>query len=149
MANNRLVFDGLAELKAELRNLPSELTGEASHIVEGAANGAASDVSAEYAKHRVSGDLVRGVRVTHFDGGQFSAGAIVKSSAPHAWLFDNGSAARHYYTVNGKRHPTGAMWGRTAPTHVFVRTMVKARRLMYEALKAVLVRKGFSVSGDA
>lgn len=142
-------FDGLEELKQELRNLPDALKGEGRHIVEGVANRAAADVKAEYGNHRDSGNLQDGVIVTHFERGRFSAGAIVKSSAPHAWLFDNGSAARHYFTVRGKRHDTGKMWGRTAPTHVFVRTMMRVRESMWEQFTELLERHGLRVSGRA
>jgi hypothetical protein len=145
VANNRFVFDGLDELKEALRNMPSELTGEASHDVEGAANGAAAILKSEY--HRVSGKLRDGVDVT-FTRDQFSTGAIVKSKSPIAWLYDNGSQARHYTTASGAQHATGAMWGKTPPTHVFVRTMIAKRRAMYEALKALLTRHGLLVSGD-
>lgn len=146
MSSNRLVFEGLAELKEAFRNLPFELTGEASHDVEAAANGAAAIIKAEY--HKVSGKLRDGVEVATANG-QFSAGAIVKSKAKIAWLYDNGSQARHYTTASGAQHATGAMWGKTPPTHIFVRTMIAKRRAMYERLKALLTRHGLLVSGDA
>ena len=40
MSSNRLVFSGLDELRAALRTLPADLTGEPSNIVEASANGA-------------------------------------------------------------------------------------------------------------
>jgi hypothetical protein len=138
-------WSGLNELRAALRNLPEELTAEAGHIVEGAANGAAVDIKRDYAKHRRTGDLQDGLTVTHFEKGKFSAGAIVKNTAKHAWLFDNGSQARHYITKRGKKHATGAM----PPSHIFVRGAIRARRKMYEQLKALLERKGLVVTGDA
>lgn len=143
MSGVRLVFNGLAELKAALLHLPADLTGEATHLVDGIANGAAADLKAAYPER--TGHLRAGVSVTHVDRGTFSAGAIVKSTAPHAWLFDNGSQARHYITKNGKTHVTGAM----PPTHVFVKTLVEARRRMWEQLRGLLERHGLVVSGDA
>jgi hypothetical protein len=140
-----LQWSGLEELRAELRRLPEELTGEASNIVEGAANAAAADAKQGYGKHRVTGHLQDGVIVTHFDKGRFSAGAIVKNTAKHAWIFENGTQARHYITVNGKRHVTGAM----PAFRVFIPAMQRRRRSMYQRLKDLLVRKGLSVSGDA
>lgn len=157
MSGTRMVFTGLAELKAALRNLPAELAGEASHLIEGAANAAAADIKAQYhvrttnlnsTSLKAPGGLRDGVVVTHFDKGKFHPGAIVKSTAPHAWLYDNGSQARHYITAGGTPHETGAMWGRTAPTHVFVRALIKNRHRMYQQLKDLLVRKGLVVTGD-
>jgi len=145
MSSTKFVFSGLDELRAQLRTLPADLTGEASHLVEGAGNGAAADVKAVYGAHRVTGDLVDSVTVAPRSAGQFGAAMIVKVHDPIAWLFDNGSQARHW--ISGKS--TGTMWGRTPPTHVFVGTMIRARRTMYEQLKALLVRHGLAVSGDA
>jgi hypothetical protein len=141
-------FDGLAELREQLRNLPSELTAEASRIVDATANAAAVEVRTEYGRHNISGDLQSGVIVTHIDQGKYSAGAILKSTSPHAWLFDNGSQARHYFSKNGKEHETGKMWGRIPPTHVFVRIVTRARRSMFGKFKDMLVRNGLTVTGE-
>lgn len=135
----------LEELHQWMRIIPEELTGEASHIMEDAANGAAVAVKQVYGQHRVTGKLQNGVSVSHFFKGKFIAYAIVKSASPIAWLFDNGSQARHW--ASGKS--TGTMWGKTPPTHIFVKTAIHFRRRGYEACKELLVRKGFQVSGDA
>lgn len=139
MSRNRLVFEGLNELKAALRDLPDNLIGEASNIVEGAANGAATEIRSKY-PHR-TGNLRDGVTVTHFDGGRFSAGAIVKNTAKHAHIFEIGTQARHT--------AIGANRGSMPPGHVFVPAVIKARRGMFAALKDLLVRNGLVVSGDA
>jgi hypothetical protein len=144
VANNRIVWSGLEELKAELRNLPADLTKEASNEVRSAANGAAVKIRTAYGKHRRTGNLQESVEVDQKSEGRFSAAMVVKSTSPIAWLFDNGSQARHW--ASGKS--TGQMWGRTPPTHVFVRTVMQARREMYEKLKAMLVRHGLMVQGD-
>lgn len=146
--SNRLVFDGLAELRQALRNLPSELTGEASNIVEATANAAAVEIRSEYGKHNVTGNLQAGVVISRVDKGKFSAGAIVKSSAPHAHLFEDGSQARHYTTAKGAKHATGKMWGKTPPRPVFRPVMIRHRRRMWELFKDLLTRKGLSVSGN-
>lgn len=140
MSNNRFRWDGLEELKAALRQLPEELTGEGSHIVEGAANGAAVDVRSGYAGHRRSGNLQDGVTVEHGVSG-FGTSAVVKSNARHAWLFENGSQARHT--------AIGANRGSMPPAHVFVPAVMRKRRAMYDELKAMLTRHGLLVSGDA
>jgi hypothetical protein len=144
MSNNRIVFDGLDELKAALRALPAELTVEASREVEGAGNGAAVAIRTVYGAHRVTGHLQESVTVEQRQAGQFAAAVVVKANDPIAWLFDNGSQARHW--AGGKS--TGIMWGNTPPTHVFVKTMIAARRKMYDKLRDLLERKGLVVSGN-
>jgi hypothetical protein len=138
-------WDGLAELYKNLENLPADLTGEAAHIVEGVANAAAYEIRSAYAQHHHSGNLRDSVFVTHFDKGRYSAGAQVKATAHHAWLFENGSAARAYYTKpGGVRHETGAM----PAAHVFIPIMMKHRREMYGQFAALLERNGLSARID-
>jgi hypothetical protein len=142
----RVRWDGLDELKAWMRNLPASATGEATRIVEGAANAAAADARAGYVEHRFSGDLESHVVVTHFERGKFTTGAIVKNTAHHAWLFENGTMARHYVTEKGKTHLTGA----ARAMNVFRPAMIRRRKIMYEQLKTMLLRIGFTqVTGDA
>jgi hypothetical protein len=135
----RIVWNGLEELKEQLRNLPTELTAEAGHIVEGAANAAAADVKAAYPVR--TGNLRDHVFVSHRDKGRFSAGAVVKNTAKHAWIFENGTQARH--------NSIGANRGSMPPGNVFIPAMIKRRRVMYQQLKTVLERHGLRVSGDA
>lgn len=134
-------WSGLEELKRDLRNLPEDLAGEAGHIVEEAANGTAVDVKRGYAAHRRSGRLAGGVTVTHFEAGKYSAGAIVKNSAPHAYIFEVGTQARHT--------AIGANRGSMPPGNVFIPAAQKNRRRMYDRLKDMLVRFGAVVTGDA
>jgi hypothetical protein len=142
VSNNRLDL-GLDELREALRNLPDELTGEGSHIVEGNANGAAAQIKAGY--KRRTGNLGDGVKVEPLGVGRFAAGVVVRNTAKHAVIFENGTQARHYYTINGVKHETGRM----PPGHVFVPAVIRKRRQMYEQLKDLLVRNGLQVSGDA
>ena len=135
-------WDGLADLYKQLENLPATLTGEAAHIVEGIANAAALDIRSAYPVH--TGTLRNSVYVTHFDHGRYSAGAQVKATAPHAWIFENGTAARAYYSVNGVRHETGAM----PPGHVFIPIMMKHRRALYGQFAALLERNGIAARID-
>lgn len=142
MSQNRIVWDGLAELKEALRALPAELTREAADIVFANADVAAQEIRDAYPKR--TGDLAKHISVTKA-GGALSTTATVKNTAKIAWLFENGSQARHYTTVNGKRHALGRMPVR--PT--FVPVMIRRRRIMYEVLKRVLTEHGLLVSGDA
>jgi hypothetical protein len=138
VSNNRLDL-GLDELREALRNLPAELTGEASHIVEGAANGAAAQIKAKYARR--TGKLGDGVSVEKVSGGRFSAGAIVKNTAKIAFVFENGTQARHT--------AIGANRGSMPPGHVFVPIVIRKRRQMNEQLIDLLQRNGLVVTDDA
>lgn len=132
-------WNGLDEFYDQLRTMPAEMTGEAAHITEGVANAAALEIRSAYPVGP-TGNLRDQVYVTHWERGhQFSVGAIVKSAAPHAWLYENGSAARHYYTkATGTKHETGAM----SAHHTFVRTMMDHRRRYYGLLADLLKRHG-------
>jgi hypothetical protein len=138
MSHNVLRFEGLDELRDALRALPTELTGEASHEIIGAANGAAADIKRAYPVG--TGNLRDGVDVIH-ERGPFHAGATVRNTSKHAFIFENGTQTRR----------TSQGWNRGAmPSgRVFIPRMIRARRRMYEQLKALLVRKGLSVTGDA
>jgi hypothetical protein len=133
-------WEGLEEWKAALR----QLTDEASGIVFDAANGAADTIVAGYPSR--TGDLKHHVAVTVLASGPFGVRVQVKNASKHALEFEVGTEARHYITVNGKTHLTGKM----PPNPLFSQTIKRARRAMYEGpLKALLVRKGLLVSGEA
>jgi hypothetical protein len=139
VASNRLVFTGLSELRAELRALPAALTGEASSLVQGAATSAAAAIQTAYGAHRRSGNLQDHVVVETRAAGQFGAAMIVKATAKHAGLFENGSQARHT--------AIGANRGSMPPGHVFVPEIIRARRAMWGALADLLTRHGLRVTG--
>ena len=145
MSSNRFVFSGLDELREALRTLPAELAAEAAGYVTGAAQAAQAEVRQVYEAHADSGNLASRLYLST-SSSAFGAGALLKSSAKHAWIFENGSQARHW--ASGKA--TGTMWGKTAqpPTHVFVRAMQKHRRRMYDELRGVVERHGLQVTGE-
>lgn len=140
MSANRLKFDGLDELREQLRKLPQELAAEASGIVLTVAYAAAAEMRAGYEAHRVSGELAEGVTVTRFDAGKVAAGVIVKNRSKLAFIFENGTQTR--------QTALGANRGSMPPGHVFVPAITKARRSMYAKLKDLLARHGLVVSGD-
>jgi hypothetical protein len=131
-------FKGLEELKAALRALPAELTGEASHLVDAAGNRAVLDLKRAYPV--VTGNLWDGVEVTFTTSG-VSTRARVRSRAPHAHLYEYGTEARH--TALGLNR------GRMKPTHLFGRTMSNVRRELFDQLRALLERHGLRVTGRA
>jgi hypothetical protein len=146
VSNNHFVYEGLEELKAELRALAKALAGEATGIAMNSASRAKAVVGAVYDKHRHKGNLARGLSMNVRAIGPFGTAVEVKNSASHAGWFDKGTQARHFNGAN-----RGAMWGKTPtpPTHAFVKTMIVERRKMYEKLAAMLRRQGLQVSGDA
>jgi hypothetical protein len=139
VSNNRFAFSGLDELKAALRTLPADLAGEASHIVEAAANAAEADIKAGYPVR--TGDLRDHVLSQALSTGAFSAGIVVKNTSKLAYIAENGTQARHT--------ALGANRGSMPPLHVFIPAVIKRRRVMYAQLKDLCERKGIRVTGDA
>lgn len=134
-------WNGLEELRAALRNLPKDLAGEASSIVQRAAADAAQEIRAGYQAHRRTGNLAEHVKVEALSVGPFGAGMAVKSTAKHAQIFERGTELRHT--------SLGANRGAMPPGRVFVPAVIRRRRTMYERLKALLISHGLTVRGDA
>jgi len=138
----RIYFDGLDELKAAFLTLPTELKGEATGVVMDAAHAAKGEIASTYpigppGRKTKPGNLRRGVKVTVKEIGPYGVAAQVRSTAPHAWLFEHGTQARHYITKNGVRHDTGAM----PPKPVLIPTMVRSRRAMYVRLADTVIKQ--------
>jgi hypothetical protein len=134
-------WDGLDELRAQLRAMPAELTTEASAIVNETAATAVSAMLAEYPE----GELRDRLFQQPLTAGTFGVGVLVKNGSGWAWHWDHGTALRH----RAGGGSTGAEWGGTAPPHTFGRIMAQQRRAMYESLKHLLERAGLRVSGEA
>jgi hypothetical protein len=149
MSQMQFVFEGLDELKAALRALPADLTAEAAHIVEGHANQAYLQIKTVYQAHRRSGLLAKMLTIAERKEKPDSYAVVIRSNDPIAWIFDNGSQARHWLRGNNKS--TGTMWGKTPmpPLHIFSGTMARERRGMWIDLKELLIRKGITVTGNA
>lgn len=137
MSDNRLILEGLAELTQALRELPAVLNQEAAGIVFGAADQAKDEIVAAYPEH--TGNLKSHVTVSH-SGGAFGTSAIVKNTAKHAWIFENGTQARHT--------AIGANRGSMPPGHVFIPIAIRKRREMVHNLAELVRREGFEVTGD-
>ena len=138
MSGNRFVWNGLEEFKAALRALPAELTDEASGIVEANANAVVAEIQAGYPVR--TGDLRDHVAVT-FTTSHYATGAVVKNTSKLAYIFENGTQARH--------NKLGANRGSMPPGHVFIPAIIRRRRVMYEQLADLLTRHGLQVSGVA
>jgi hypothetical protein len=139
VSHNRLVFDGLAELRRELRALPQALRGEAENEVEAAANQAALEVRSGY-KQGKTGKLVEGVVVEEVSSGaRLFAGRVVLSKDPLAMIYENGTQVRHT--------ELGYNRGRMPPAHVFIPAMIRHRKDMYDRLRDMMRRHGLKVVG--
>lgn len=137
MSNNRLMFEGLDELRAQLRALPDDLATEAQEIVIANANAAARDVRAGYPRGP-TGNLKARVSISQTRS-KAATSAKVSSRAPHAFLFEEGSG----------RRVTNRGWNRgrmpEAPTSAaMIPKIVRQRRIMNDALKDLCLRHGAS-----
>lgn len=138
----RVRIEGLDELRDALRRLPQDLTQEAHAIVIAQAEAAQREVVNGY-PDGPTGNLKRRVTL-EVNTSQFSAGARVRSRAPHASIFEKGTKARR--TRQGRnrgRMPEASDAARMVPK------AIQHRRRMYQALSAMLERYGLTVTGSA
>lgn len=138
MSNNRLVWEGLEEFKAALRQLPVELREEGADIVEMAADAAKNEIGTIYTEHKESGNLASHLKsdITRND---FGISVALKSTAKHAHLFEDGSATR--------KNKAGANRGYMPGFNVFVPTVIRRRRWMTNQLIGLMQTVGLEVSG--
>jgi Bacteriophage HK97-gp10, putative tail-component len=134
-----VTWTGLDELREALRKLPEELTAEATDIVDSAAEIAMASIIQAY-PHR-TGDLRSHVVKEAKAAGPFGVAFVVKNTSRHAWIFENGTQARHT--------AIGANRGAMPPGRVVIPTAVRCRQTMYRELKDMVTRHGLVVSGDA
>jgi hypothetical protein len=154
MAKSTMVWDGLSDYLKELEQLPQDCHDEAAKLIEGEVNHAYLTISQVYGAHRFSGRLQNRLSISTLAVGRYVYAMVLKSGSPIAWLFDNGSQARHY-TGTDKSGRTyvdadrGSMGSKTPPTHIFARTVGKAKRTLTTQFHNLLVRHGaVSVTGD-
>lgn len=136
----RVRLEGLTELRNALRRLPTDLAEEAATIVEAHANLARTEIQAGYPTGP-TGNLKRRVTVTHNAGRRVSAVAVVKSAAPHAWIFEHGTRRR--VTERGRNR--GRMPEATDAQQMIPK-VIRIRRRMVTALIALVRRAGFEVT---
>jgi hypothetical protein len=138
VGNSQVVWDGLAELRAEILALPEACTGEAAHLIDGAANGVTVDIANAYPWR--TGDLRKKTTVAPLATKGLVVGMVVKNTSNLATIFENGSQARHT--------SIGANRGSMPPGHVFVPRILRARRAVTQQLKEMVARHGAIVTGD-
>lgn len=140
-------WEGMQDFYAALRKLPVELRDDAADIITTAAEDARTAIYQEYAQGD-TGNLRKGLYVKPPLPSLYGMDVILISRAAHAWLWDNGSEARHYTTKNGKRHATGRMWGKSSPPHTFIKHVIRHRNRMFEDLVAMMEQHGLWVTGS-
>ena len=128
-------WTGLHELIQTLTNAPGELREEGFEIVREAANQASREIVAAYPVGP-SGNLRARVRVETLESTLLIAKVI--SAAPHSHLYEFGTTER--------KTDSGASRGRMPKAPVTPDVAQKWRVWMYEQLKALVERKGFSLS---
>lgn len=133
----RVTWAGMSELMEALRQLPEHLVGDATPIVTGAADRTYDTVEADYRDSAITGALERGLKKETKSIGPFGVAVVVRNTAPIAWMYENGTEARHTHA--------GVSRGAMPPKHIFISTAERNRTAMYEALKQMLVAWGFLV----
>lgn len=134
-----LKFQGLDELRAALKRLPDELKEDALALVIHSGDEAAATIRSAYEASRVIGNLARGVKTQIIPAGRFGAAVAVRSTAKHAFIFENGTQTR--------KTQLGANRGAMPPGRVFVPIMIRQRRVLHELLVDLVERAGFQVVG--
>jgi len=143
-------LEGLAEFKQALLNLPRDLQSAAAVIVNDEADAAASEIRAQYERvktpvamrgyKRDGGHLADHVTVIRSaEDGSF-ARAKVKSSAPHAAIYEFGTGPR--------TTKKGANRG-SSPAHpTVIPVAIRRRRGMVDRIMAAIKAQGLEVPGE-
>ena len=139
MSQNRLIIDGLDQLRQALRNLPESLTADAADIVVATAQQAKQDVQLDYPQGP-TGNLRRGV-VMDTTRARVSVSARVRSRAPHAALFERGTVRRQ----TSRGYNRGVM-PQAPESERMIPVAIRYRRKMTDALIALVESADFEVS---
>jgi len=145
---------GLEELRENLWRLPADLVKSAAPLVRAYAEAAAQEIRDDYPEGE-TGNLKRGVKVGSKGGrSEHTVRSVVRSTAPHAHLYETGTQTRQ----NRAGENRGYMFGANAPeihgnwsqgprqgANIFVPVIVRYRRQMYEDLIGVLEQEGLRV----
>jgi len=132
--NTTFYFTGLADLLLELKRLPEALAAEADAIVEARTKAAADEIIDRYPE--VTGNLKGGVKWSMKSSRYGSIGRVV-SSAPHAFIYETGTASRQTDLGYNRGPMPGAK--------IFIPTMMRHRRALEQDLAALLRSAGLQV----
>jgi hypothetical protein len=135
-------WSGLEDFRQILQNLPDRLTGEAVHIVDYWADATANQLLLNYPIGD-TGNLRKGVRVNKLHEQGQGVYDEVKSSAPHAHLYEFGTQNRE--TEKGWKRGRVKPFSETGK-ETLIGIAIRNRRRMDDALVAMLTRDGFKVT---
>lgn len=138
----QFTIDGLEELRQALLKLPAVLADKAAGRVAFRTALAAQKIRDSYPVR--TGNLRNGVK-TSVDTSGVSVVGVVKNTAKIAWMYENGTQARHTDTGANR----GQMFSAGPPGHVFIPIVAQERRAMYGDLAEIVAGEGLEVSGDA
>jgi len=130
---------GIEAFRAALRNLPETLRQEADVVVQAQADAMAREAQQAYPEGP-TGNLRRGVTVRTLRS-SYSVAAQVRSRAPHAHIFEQGTKVRR----TDKGYNRGAM-PQASDADRFVPKAIRARRRLTSALIDIVRRAGFEVN---
>jgi hypothetical protein len=138
-ADNTLTFDGLDELREQLRQLPADLTEKGIGIVTEHAQAAERAIETGYPIGR-TGNLRRRVVLERSASTKNSCSFAVRSRAPHASIFERGTVERHTKKgFNRGRMPQQPESERLIPK------AIRIRKRMTDALIDLVREAGFEV----
>jgi len=139
VSHNRLVLEGLEELRAALRTLPADLAHDGAEFVDDATERAAASLIQSYPLGE-TGNLRAGVKHSVVRS-QFGVVGMVKSTSPHSHLWEFGTQNRH----------TRQGWNRgISPSHHregLIPIAQRERKRLNGALIELVRLAGFQVSG--
>jgi hypothetical protein len=129
-----VTMEGLAELRDLLRTLPTDLATDANGIVQARGRAAYDEIEAAYPE----GGLRDGLTFSD-ESAQFAARAVIRSRAPHAYLYEYGTQTIRYTHAGVSR-------GQMPAAGTVVKAAIHNRAAMYDELIAMLRAHGFDVS---
>ncbi len=154
----KLSLEGFNELRAALQSLPEDLANEARDIVSQTAQDARSEIQNGYpirttnlhpgpkrkSKWFPPGNLKSRVTVLNNAGNRATTKSIVKSNAPHSWLFNEGWT-KGYNRSNSKGANRGRM-PKPTPDKAMIPKVIRLRARMVNQLVELVRRAGFEVN---
>ena len=152
MDRMRLQWSGMDELRKTLATIPATMQPDVQALVLFHARGAENALRRWYPQGP-TGNLRRGVRLESKPTGRgFGTAAVLVSKAPHAWIYENGTAPRQGRGGNalGKRSRADgklANRGFSPAHHTFWNTVEPQGQRLYLDLVSLLTRRGFEVRG--
>jgi hypothetical protein len=152
----QIQWEGLDELRTALRNLPEDLATQAAVVVSAVAMQDAQETKIDYPIRQTGthpgyrrkttyfppGNLRKGVTVSD-KSTRFTARFVVRSGAPHAWLFEHGTEGRQRRNKQGANR--GAMPAAPESEKMIVKA-IRSRQRMKAQLIEIVKAAGFEIT---